>query len=77
MDKSVMITGATGLIGRNVVEELCSKGSFVKILTTNKDKARKLFKKHFTIQIFEWEKYDDPFSLSNIINESDLSLIHI
>ncbi len=71
MDKSVMITGATGLIGRNVVEELCSKGSFVKILTTNKDKARKLFKKHFTIQIFEWEKYDDPFSLSNIINESD------
>ncbi|MBK8984006.1 MAG: TIGR01777 family protein [Ignavibacteria bacterium] len=71
MEKRILITGATGLIGKNVVNELCSKGSFVKILTYNKNKAKDIFKKHYTIQIYDWKKFEDPFSLSGLLNETD------
>ncbi|HAY33132.1 MAG TPA: TIGR01777 family oxidoreductase [Ignavibacteria bacterium] len=71
MEKRILVTGATGLIGKNVVNELCSKGSFVKILTYSKDKAKDLFKKHYTVQIYDWSKFEDPFTLSGLISETD------
>ncbi|MBS1518723.1 MAG: TIGR01777 family oxidoreductase [Bacteroidetes bacterium] len=71
MNKSVLITGATGLIGKKLVSKLCEKGSFIKVLTTNKEKATEIFKKHYTVQIYNWKKYEDPFSMSGLINEVD------
>lgn len=39
----ILVTGATGFIGRHVVKELLSKAYHVEVLTRNPDKARELF----------------------------------
>jgi hypothetical protein len=47
--KRVLITGATGLIGRQIVNALISRGDDVIVLTTNADRAKKVLPsvKHF------------------------------
>lgn len=72
MNKKILITGATGLIGRKLVTELCRQGAFVRILTTNTDKAKIIFEKQYTVQAFEWKKHDDPLTLTELIEDSDV-----
>lgn len=71
MNKKILVTGATGMLGKSIVSRLCSKGAFVRILTTDKKKARSVFEKQYTVQPFEWKNFDDPISLTEIIEDSD------
>lgn len=71
IDKTVLITGATGLIGSRVVKRLCEMGAFVKIISRIPGKAEKHFKRQYTIQEYIWSKYDDPNKLRELIEESD------
>ncbi|MEO8666012.1 MAG: hypothetical protein ABI462_10985, partial [Ignavibacteria bacterium] len=61
MDKKILITGATGLIGKRIVNELCRLGAFVKIISTDAEKASHIFSNQFTIQTFSWSNYNNPF----------------
>ncbi|MDZ4711478.1 MAG: TIGR01777 family oxidoreductase [bacterium] len=72
MKKKVLITGATGLIGKRIVNELCRQGAFVRILTTDKSKVKSTFKNQFTIQAFEWMAYDNPMMLSELMTDTDI-----
>ena len=50
----ILISGATGLVGRRLVETLISKGhSKIKILTRNKESAKKNFP--FPVEIYKWD----------------------
>lgn len=60
MPKKILITGATGLIGKHIVNALHSRGDEVLILTTNSKSAKKTFP--FLNQITEWK---DILSLKN------------
>lgn len=72
MKKTILITGGTGLIGSHVINELCRQGAFVKVLTTNIDNARKVLRKDFTAQFFDWDEYDSPFSLATLMEDVDV-----
>ena len=71
IDKTILITGATGLIGSRIVNKLCDLGAFVRILSRNPGKADNLFKRQYTVQEFDWSTYDDPLKLRELIEESD------
>jgi uncharacterized protein (TIGR01777 family) len=60
LPKKILITGATGLIGKHIVNALHSRGDEVLILTTNSKSAKKTFP--FLNQITEWK---DILSLKN------------
>lgn len=49
----ILITGATGLIGRELVKELFIAGYFLVVLTRNKEKAKKILP--FPIEFLEWK----------------------
>lgn len=71
IDKTILITGATGVIGSRLVKRLCELGAFVKILSRSPVNADKIFKRQYTVQEFDWSKYDDPHKLRDLIEESD------
>ncbi|HMS33508.1 MAG TPA: TIGR01777 family oxidoreductase [Ignavibacteria bacterium] len=71
IDKTILITGATGVIGSRLVKRLCELGAFVKILSRSPVNADKIFKRQYTVQEFDWSKYDDPNKLRDLIEESD------
>ncbi|MEP7146443.1 MAG: TIGR01777 family oxidoreductase [bacterium] len=71
MNKKILVTGATGLIGKKLTIELCRQGALIKIISTNADKAKLIFKDHSTIQIFEWSAYHAPSELSGLIEDTD------
>ncbi len=71
IDKTILITGATGLIGSRIVNRLCDLGALVKILSRKPGKADKLFKRQYTVQEFDWSTYDDPYKLRELIEDSD------
>ena len=71
IDKTFLITGATGLIGSRIVNRLCDLGAFVKILSRNPGKADNLFKRQYTVQEFDWSSYDNPIKLRELIEDSD------
>jgi len=71
IDKTILITGATGLIGSRIVNRLCDLGAFVKILSRNPGKADNLFKRQYTVQEYDWSTYDDPLKLRELIEDSD------
>lgn len=71
MTKKILITGATGMIGKRIVSELCLKGAFVRILTSDKKKAKSVFQKNYTVQPLEWKNFSEPLTLSEIIDDSD------
>ncbi len=71
IDKTILITGATGVIGSRLVKRLCEQGAFVKILSRSPVNADKIFKRQYTVQEFDWSKYDDPHKLRELIEESD------
>lgn len=71
MVKKILITGATGLIGKKIVKELCSQGAFVKIVSTDSDHAKQIFNDQFTIEAFDWSDYDTPAKLSELIEDTN------
>ncbi len=71
IDKTFLITGATGLIGSRIVNRLCDLGAFVKILSRDPGKADNLFKRQYTVQEFDWSSYDNPLKLRELIEDSD------
>lgn len=71
-DKTILITGATGLIGVRMVNVLCEAGAYVKILSRSPGKAVSLFKQQYAVQEFDWSTYDDPNKLRDLIEDSDV-----
>lgn len=71
IDKTILITGATGLIGSRIANRLCEMGALVKILSRNPGKADNLFKRQYTVQEYDWSTYDDPNKLRELIEDSD------
>ncbi|MDQ3019725.1 MAG: TIGR01777 family oxidoreductase [Bacteroidota bacterium] len=72
MNKKILITGATGLIGRQIVNDLYGKGADIKIISTNKDNAKKLFQEQPDIETFNWSEFNNPEKLSEIIEDVDV-----
>lgn len=66
--KTILVTGATGLIGRNLVAELCKQGYGVIALTTDSVRVRSILK---DIKIVEWNNRLD------IQNERIHGIIHL
>ncbi|HMQ68211.1 MAG TPA: TIGR01777 family oxidoreductase [Ignavibacteria bacterium] len=71
MEKKILLTGATGMIGSKLVKELVKQGALVRILTTNPDKAAVIFKNEYTKEIFNWANYDDPAILYKLLEDTD------
>lgn len=53
MKKTVFVTGATGLLGNNLVRQLIDKGYHVKALVRSRQKANKQFAPHDELEIIE------------------------
>ncbi len=51
--KTVFVTGATGLLGNNLVRQLIDKGYHVKALVRSRQKANKQFAPHGELEIIE------------------------
>ncbi|MCB0726946.1 MAG: TIGR01777 family oxidoreductase [Ignavibacteriae bacterium] len=71
MEKKILVTGATGMIGSKLVKELIKMGALVRILTTNPEKAKKIFKNEYAKEIYNWAKYDDPAVLYKLMEDAD------
>ena len=61
MSKSVLVTGATGTIGRDVAKRLSEKGVAVRAAVRNQAKARKQFGSNIALAPFDFEN-DKTFS---------------
>src|SRR6059058_6300436 len=55
MSKSVLVTGATGTIGRDVAKRLCEKGVSVRAAVRDQAKARKQFGSNIALAPFDFE----------------------
>src|SRR5437762_8142223 len=55
MSKSVLVTGATGSVGRNVAKRLSEKGVSVRAGVRDQPKARKQFGSNITLAPFDFE----------------------
>lgn len=66
LGKRIILTGATGLIGKKLISELSEKGYSVSVFTRNKNSAKSIFSDK--IEVIEWD-YTKPFeNLIEIIN---------
>jgi nucleoside-diphosphate-sugar epimerase len=68
----ILVTGATGFLGRPLVEELAKKGHKVRVLCRDVEAGRKLFPK---AEIFRAD-LSDPASLKGAANGAD-TVIHL
>jgi uncharacterized protein (TIGR01777 family) len=69
LSKKILITGATGLIGRYIVKALHSRGDEILILTKNSESARKTFP--YLTRITEWN------DILNLKDEKIDGIIHL
>lgn len=76
MIKKILVTGATGMIGRNLVKKLIKEGALVKILTTNPEKAKRIFKNEYAKEIYNRVNYDEPGTLYKLLEDVD-SIINL
>lgn len=76
MIKKILITGATGMIGKRLVKELIKQGALVKILTTNPENAKKIFRNEYAKEIYNWANYDEPTVLYKLLEDVD-SIINL
>ncbi len=72
MRKRILITGATGMIGKPLTRKLCNEGAYVKILTGNAKAARSMFEKHFSLEAFNYDNYESPDLLSKLLSDVDV-----
>lgn len=75
--KKILVTGATGFIGRHVVEELLRKGYYVIATSANKEKAacKNWFSK-VIYKPFDFSTFDSNVNYLEYFNQPDL-LIHL
>ncbi len=73
MNKRIIITGATGLIGKILCKELIERGDEITIFTSNTAKATSLIKG--AKEYIKWN-YSNPEEWKNHLNESD-AVIHL
>ena len=66
-------TGATGLIGRNLVAKLVANGDSVAVLARNSSKAAKIFPSD--VGIYQWDSNSDSVPLESL-NDSD-AIVHL
>lgn len=59
--KKIVITGATGLIGRELCKELSLHGDELTIFSTNVEKAKAILP--FAKEVVEWKNYDKDYSV--------------
>jgi len=71
--KKIIITGATGTIGRNLAEELFARGDEVTIFTRNPEKSKKKFGNK--INIVKWD-YTKPDEWKEYLNRVDI-VVHL
>lgn len=71
MNKKIIITGATGLIGRKLSVELIKEGNKVTIVSRSIDKARKLIP-----NAYDYIKWDYEKEIANFVNGQDV-IIHL
>jgi len=69
----IVVTGATGLIGRNLVAKLVANGDSVAVLTRNSSKATTVFPPD--VDIYQWDYNSDSFPLESL-NASD-AIVHL
>ena len=72
MRKKILITGATGLIGKALTQRLCKEGAYVKILARNVKTAIGMFDKHYSLEALDYAKYDTPNLLAKILSDIDV-----
>lgn len=58
MKKTVFVTGATGLLGNNLVRQLLAEGYHVKALVRSRQKANKQFALHDELDIIVGDMTD-------------------
>lgn len=71
MNRKIVITGATGLIGRKLSEELIKDGNLVTVVSRSVEKARKLIP-----GAFNYIKWDYEESPADFVNGQDI-VIHL
>ncbi|MBL8006925.1 MAG: TIGR01777 family oxidoreductase [Ignavibacteria bacterium] len=71
MNKRVLVTGATGLIGKGIVKELCSQGAYVKVIARNTKKAKGIFREQLMAEIIDLNMMNRPLKLRQVIEETD------
>lgn len=71
IEKKILVTGATGMIGTILVKELIKQGALVKILTTSVEKAKQIFRNEYAKEIYNWANYDDPSVLCKLLDDVD------
>lgn len=64
----IILIGATGFIGQQLVKQLTSKKHHLTIVSRNKSKAEKIFPNHRDFAVWDGR---DPKALTDIINGSD------
>jgi len=73
MKKEIIITGATGLIGRKLCSKLLEQGNEITIFTRNPEEAKKVIKG--AKKYVKWN-YHKPEEWKDYLNETD-SVIHL
>ena len=73
MNKQIIVTGATGLIGRKLCSKLLEQGNEITIFTRNPEAAKKVMKG--VKKYVEWN-YNYPEEWKDYLNETD-SVIHL
>ncbi|MFA4923737.1 MAG: NAD-dependent epimerase/dehydratase family protein, partial [Ignavibacteriaceae bacterium] len=58
--KKILITGATGLIGRELCKTLSSRGDELTIFSTNVERAKAILP--FAKEVIEWKDYEKDYS---------------
>jgi len=73
VSKKVIITGATGLIGRELVNALHQRGDEITVFTRNTSKAKSLFPQ--SIKLVEWD-YNKPEIWQSSLEDAN-AIIHL
>ncbi len=58
---NILITGATGLVGKRLVKKLLQENHHVTITTRNADKAKQIFNNQ--VNVIEWRNYEQLLNL--------------
>lgn len=58
--KKIVVTGATGLIGRELCKQLSLRGDELTLFSTNVEKAKTIFP--YAKKIVKWTNYDEDYS---------------
>ena len=73
MNKKIIVTGATGLIGRKLCSKLIEQGNEITIFTRNPEAAKKVMRG--AKKYVKWN-YNNPDEWKDYLNEAD-SVIHL